>query len=45
METKGSLPCSQRPSLDRMVNQLEAVHTLAPYFLKIKSNIKAYLPI
>jgi len=39
MEPEGSLPCSQQRATDPVLCQMNSVHILAPYFLKIYLNI------
>jgi hypothetical protein len=39
LETEGSLPYSQKPSMDRILSQLNPIHILTPYFFKIYFSI------
>jgi len=39
MEPEGSLPCPQQPAAHPVLNYMNPIHILPPYFPKIHSNI------
>jgi hypothetical protein len=41
MEAEGSTPCSEDPSNRPYLNHMNAIHSIKPYFLKIRFNTVA----